>query len=88
MNKHEIEEILMTVINGHAEAHQALSNITEEEDFETACDIARKNVSPAYDQGEMDLGDAWAGLLKDVKLHAINHLEEGDKMKFISKSLG
>ena len=88
MDKHEIEEILMTVINGHAKSHEALSNIIEEPDFETACKIARSHISPSYDRGKTDLGDAWASLLKDVKIHAINHLDDADKMTFISKSLG
>ena len=87
MNKHEIEEILKSVIIDNVPSEEALTRISDETDFEIACDIAHEHISPAYDSGNQDLGDYWAKLLKDIKIHAINHLDDGDTMKFITNSL-
>ena len=87
MNKHNIEEILDKVITKQLSVQEALMMISDEADFEVACDIAHEHISPAYDSGNQDLGDAWAGLLRDIKIHAINHLGDRDTMTFITNSL-
>lgn len=87
MSNIDIRALLQSVIDGHITTEAALSQITEEKDFETACDIATSNISPSYDHGKMDLGDNWAKLLRDTKLHAIRHLDELQKMKFIANSM-
>ena len=87
MTNIDIKALLQSVISGQMETETALSQIKDESDFELACDICHEEITPAYDQSGTDLGDAWAKLLRDVKIHAITSLEEPEKMKFIAQSL-
>ena len=87
MDRKEVELLLQSVIDKEKTLDEAFSSFKTPEDFGLACDIAKAKFIPAYSNGDMDLGDAWAGMLRDTKLHAINHLESKDRMKFISDSI-
>ena len=88
MNDIDIKALLQSVIDGQQDVTQALSQLSLKTDFDKAVDLSRAEVSPAYDRGDSDLGDAWAKLVMMIKQHAITHLDAHDKMDFIADTIG
>lgn len=87
MNKNEIHELIDRHGPYGMNDPKVLERLMTLEDLQEAADYCDTKISPAYDRGNMDLGDNFAHSLMMIRQHAIKHLEDKDKMKFISEGM-
>lgn len=87
MTKEEIHSIIDQHGPSGMNDVEVLNQFKTLADFQEASDYCDSKISPAYDRGNMDLGDNFAHSLMMIRQTGINNLEEHDKMKFIAGGL-